>query len=365
MADDVDDDEKTEEPSAQRIEESRRRGEVASSKELSSVLVLAGTSLALILSVAYIWESMELYIEWLFNQELAKLFGDPKAFQTFVEKSALVAFKCAMPVLLASACVGIFVSVAQVGPLFASEALKFDPERINPINGFKRLFSMKSVVEALKGVMKFVFLLSIVYFFMKDRLLAFNGFLHADFVEGFAYGEQVIIELIFFMLIGLLIIGVADFAYQKYSYKKKMMMTKDQAKREHKEQEGSPEVRQKIRAIQREMSQKRMMADVPTADVIVTNPTHISIALKYDPQTMVSPEIVAKGADNVAMRIREIAKENGIPLVENVPLARSLYKTVKVGHPVPREMYKAVAEVLAFVFRLKRKNKALSQEVRY
>lgn len=365
MADDVDQDEKTEEPSAHRIEESRRKGEVASSKELNSVLVLAGTAFALVLSVSYVWETMEGYIEWLFTQEVSKLFDNPQAFQTLVEKSAMAAFKCAMPVLLASACVGVFVNVAQVGPLFASEALKFDPEKINPINGFKRLFSMKSVVEALKGICKFVFLLSIAYVFMKDRLLSFNGFLHADFVSGFAYGEQIIIQLVFFMLIGLLIIAVADFAYQKYSYKKKMMMTKEEAKREHKEQEGSPEVRQKIRAIQREMSQKRMMADVPSADVIVTNPTHISIALKYDPETMVSPEIIAKGADNVAMRIREIAKENGIPLVENVPLARSLYKTVKVGQPVPREMYKAVAEVLAFVFRLKRKNKALSQEVRY
>src|SRR5690606_25992952 len=139
------------------------------------------------MSLAYIWETLEIYMEWLYTQDIAKLYGDPKALQTLFEKSAMAAFKCAMPVMLATACIGIFVSVAQVGPLFASEALKFDPERINPINGFKRLFSAKSLVEVLKGVLKFIFLLSIVYVFMRDRLLSFNGFLHSDFVASFAY----------------------------------------------------------------------------------------------------------------------------------------------------------------------------------
>ena len=154
-------------------------------------------------------------------------------------------------------------------------------------------------------------------------------------------------------------IAIADFGYQKFSYKKKLMMTKEEEKKESKEQDGNPEVKQRIRTIQREMSQNRMMQDVPTADVIITNPTHISIVLKYDSETMISPTIIGKGADNLAMKIREVAKEHDIPIVENVPLARALYKTVKVGEPVPRTLYKAAAEVLAFVYKLKRRKKAL------
>ena len=161
------------------------------------------------------------------------------------------------------------------------------------------------------------------------------------------------------MVSGLIVVAMGDFGYQKYAYKKKMMMSKSEMKQEHKQQEGNPEVRAKIRAIQREMSSQRMMADIPTADAIITNPTHISIAIKYDPETMISPEIIGKGSDHLALRIRTIAKEHNVPLVENVPLARTLYKTVKVGDGVPRNAYKAVAEVLAFVYRLKKKEKAL------
>ena len=136
-------------------------------------------------------------------------------------------------------------------------------------------------------------------------------------------------------------------------------MTKQQVKEEHKEREGSPEIKQKIRAIQRDMATKRMMSDIPQADVVITNPTHISIVVKYDGETMVAPEIIGKGQDHLALRIREIAKENDVPIVENVPLARALYKTVDVGQGVPRSLYKAVAEILAFVYKVKKKKKAL------
>lgn len=187
-----------------------------------------------------------------------------------------------------------------------------------------------------------------------------------NFLQSYTIGKDLILELGYSIVGGLVVIAVADFAYQKISYRKKLMLTKDEAKREHKENEGNPEIKQRIKTIQRQMMQKRMISDVPKADVIVTNPTHFSVALKYDSENMVSPTVVAKGADHMALRIRSIAKNNNIPIVENVMLARNLYKNVKVGNAVPRSLYKAVAEVLAFVYKLKKKEKALSNnDVRY
>jgi flagellar biosynthetic protein FlhB len=168
------------------------------------------------------------------------------------------------------------------------------------------------------------------------------------------------LKLAMSIMLGLAIVAAADFAWEKHAYKEKLKMTKQQVKQEHKEQEGSPEIKNKIRQIQREMANKRMIADVPLADVIITNPTHISIVVRYDGDTMVAPEIIGKGQDHLAMKIREIAKAHNIPIVENVPLARALYKTVKVGEGVPRSLYKAVAEILAFVYKIKKNKKALS-----
>lgn len=219
---------------------------------------------------------------------------------------------------------------------------------------------MRSVMEALKGVLKFIFIMAIVYWFIKDELTTFIGFYHLELMGSFLHAKWLILKLGFSIILGLSIVAAIDFAYQKFAYKKKLMMTKEQSKREHKEKEGSPEVRQRIRALQREIANKRMMAEIPKADVIVTNPTHISIVIRYDAAAMVSPVVVGKGADHLALRIREMAKQHDVPIVENVLLARTLYKTVKEGHPVPRTLYKAVAEVLAFVYKLKRKKKALA-----
>lgn len=360
MADEQDSDaEKTEDPSAHRIEEFRKRGEVASSKELTSVLVLGASAMTLTLSLVYIYEVMQGLMEYLYSLDISVAYTQ-KVSKEVIQKTLFAALKCAAPVCLVALCVGVIANVAQIGFLFSTEVLELKPERINPISGIKRLFSMKSLVEAIKGVFKFIFVMSIVYYFIKDDLNSFQGFLHLDFAQSFLHGKWIVTKLVFAILAGLAIIAAGDFAYQKMSYKKKLMMTKEQAKKESKEQDGNPEIKQRIRSIQREMSQKRMMADVPKADVIITNPTHISIALKYDTATMVAPEVIAKGADAVAMKIREIAKDSDIPIVENVPLARAMYKTVKIGDGVPRNLYKAVAEVLAFVYKLKRKRKAVA-----
>ena len=361
MADESQDSgEKTEEPTEQRIEESRKKGEVASSKELNSVIILSATVFTLILSIVYIYETLSIFAEWLYMLDLKTAFKSEQ-FSKIVSKTIITGFKCTGPIFLVTFCISILSNMAQIGFLFSPEVLAFKPERIDPISGFKKLFAIKSVVEAIKGIFKFSIILSIVYFFMQDRLKTFNGFLHTDVMGAFVHGRWLIAELVFYILIGMLILAIVDFAYQKISYKKKLMMTKQEAKKQSKEQDGNPEVKQKIKTIQKEMSQNRMMDDIPDADVVVTNPTHISVVLKYDKQTMVSPTIVAKGADHLAMRIREVAKENNVPMVENVPLARGLYKTVQIGEGVPRNLYKAVAEVLAFVYRLRRKRKAVTK----
>lgn len=359
MADNSDSDaEKTEEPTAHRIDEFRRRGEVASSKELTSVIVLATVSFTLFLSMAYIYEEFEKFLEWIWALNYATAFT-PEAIRKLAYNSAELLIKCTGPVFLISTCVGILATVAQIGFLFSTDVLTIKLERINPINGMQKLLTFRSAVEAIKGLFKFSVIISIVYIYLRKDILGWSGFLHLEPAQSLVYGGKFIIQLMFAVIAGLGIIALFDLGYQKYSYRKKLMMTKEEARKEAKEQDGSPEVRQRIKSIQRQMAQKRMIADIPKADVIVANPTHISIALKYDPETMISPEVLAKGADFMALRIREIAKEHQIPIVENVSLARTLYKTVKVREAVPRSLYKAVAEVLAFVYKLKKKKKAL------
>lgn len=355
---DENDDEKTEEPSQYRIDEARKKGDVAQSKELSSVLLLTGSLLTLILCGMFLYEQFTDYIEWVYKQDFRLVYTKEK-FLEVTTHTMWTIVKMVAPSFGASFCLGILSQFVQVGFLYSPEILTADPDRINPLKGFGRLFSKKAIVEAVKGVFKFAVVICITYSVMKDNIGSFLGFLHADAGTSLAFGKYLMVKLGFSILLGLGVIALADFGWEKWSYRKKMMMTKQEAKEEAKEKDGNPEVKSKIRQIQRQMAQKRMMDDVKKADVIVTNPTHISVALKYDGETMVAPSVTAKGADHLALRIREIAKENDIPIVENIMLARTLYKTVKVGHGVPRTLYKAVAEILAFTYKLKRKAKAL------
>jgi flagellar biosynthetic protein FlhB len=358
MADESDDDEKTEEPSQHRIDESRKKGDVAVSKELSNVLLLSGSLLTLILCGFFVYEQFTEYIDWLYRLDFKNIYT-AKKFVDVINQTAWTLIKCVGPFFVASACLGFASSFIQIGFLYSPEILEVKFERLNPIQGFQRLLSKKAIVEAIKGVFKFTVVIMITYSVMKDNIGSFLGFLHADAAQSIGFGKYLMVKLGFSVLLGLGVIAIADFAWEKWSYRKKMMMTKQEVKEEAKEKDGNPEVKNKIRQIQRQMAQKRMMDDVKKADVIVTNPTHISVALKYDGENMVAPSVTAKGADHLALRIREIAKENDIPVVENIMLARTLYKTVKVGHGVPRTLYKAVAEVLAFVYKLRRKQKAL------
>ena len=355
---DENDDEKTEEPSQYKIDESRKKGEVAVSKELSSVVLLSGSLLTLIICGVFVYEQFTEYIDWLYRQDFKHVY-EAKQFQDVVTTTSWTLVKCVGPFFAASACLGFLSTFMQIGFLYSPEILEVKFERLNPVQGLQRLISKKAIVEAVKGVFKFTVIILITYNIMRDNIGSFLGFLHSDAGQSISFGKYLMVKLGFSVLLGLGVIALMDFAWEKWSYRQKMMMTKQQAKEESKEKDGNPEVKNRIRSIQRQMAQKRMMNDVKKADVIVTNPTHISVALKYDGDGMVAPAVMAKGADHLALRIREIAKENDIPIVENIMLARTLYSTVKVGHGVPRTLYKAVAEILAFVYKLKRKQKAL------
>jgi len=354
LAEEADDADKTEDPSQYRLDEFRRKGEVGFSKELNSVLVLSACFFSLILSITFIFESVHEVMKYVYSISIDKAFTE-KEIRKILIMSVTSILKCSAPMFVASLVIGVFAGVAQVGVLFAPEALKTSFSRVNPMNGFKRLFSVKAVAETVKGLFKFTIIFSIAYAILKSRIPKFFGFYHVEEASAFMFGKDLLSDLFFSIIAGLFVLALADFAWEKYRHKKKLMVTKQQAREEMKDKDGNPEVKQRIKSIQREMSQRRMMNDVPKADAIITNPTHYSVAVKYDRENMLSPKVIAKGKDFTALKIREIAKKNNVPVVENIALARSLYGSVKVGEYIPRTLYKAVAEVLAFVYKLKRK----------
>lgn len=362
MADDSDDDDKTEDPSPYRLEKSREKGEVASSKELNTTIVLAACFVAFLLSSVYMFEVLGKYIDDLYLLAPEKALSREGVIQ-LIEVTMQVIFKCIFPVTLVSMIFSLFIPIMQVGFIFAPEVLEAKLERIDPMKGFGRIFSKKSVFQLLKGLLKFAVIFVIVYWMLDEVTNSLVGFFYADIPTILNYVTNATTKIIFSILVGLFVLAVADFAFEKYEFLQKMRMTKKEVKDELKEKEGNPEVRSKIKSIQREMARKRMMKDVPKADVIITNPTHISIAIRYDRSTMVAPIVVAKGSDNVALRIREIAQSHQVPIVENITIARALYKEVKLGESIPRNLYLAVAEILGFVYRLKRKSKALDNKV--
>ena len=348
--------EKTEEPTQHRIEEFRKRGEVASSKELTSIFILSASVFVLFFSTVFIYETMTEFFKWVYGLNVSKAFLK-ESLKIIFSKMIWVGIKCLIPVFITVILSAIVVNIAQIGFLFAPEVLNWKFDRINPVNGIKKLFSMQSLVETIKGFFKFLFIIAITWFFLKENINSYQGFYHVEFLQTFIMGKWMVLKLTFFILGALMIIATGDLIYQKIRYKNRLRMTKEQAKKEHKEHDGNPEIKQRIRSIQREMSNRRMMNEIKNADVIITNPTHFSVALKYDAANMISPKVVAKGADHIAMKIREVAKNHDVPLVENVPLARTLYDTVKLNSFIPRTLYGAVAEVLSFVYKLKKKKR--------
>jgi flagellar biosynthetic protein FlhB len=269
----------------------------------------------------------------------------------------IVLAKTAFPIMGMIMAVGLFINFMQVGINFTTEPLGFKLENLNPINGMGRIFSKRSLVELVKSIFKILIIGSFVYNFLKDEILQIPKLLYLELAASLPNIADVIFSLAFKIIGVYFILSVFDYAFQKWSTFQSLKMSKQEVKEEFKQMEGDPQIKGKIRSKQREMAMSRMMQEVPNADVVVTNPTHFAVALKYD-RGMPAPQVVAKGQDFVAQKIKDTAREAGVTIVENRPLARALYASVEIGDTVPKELYKSVAEVLAYVYRLKHRRYA-------
>lgn len=348
----TDDSQKTEEPTQKKIEESRKKGQVALSREVNNwMILLAGTiviSAMMPSAFSKLTEILRMYLE-----HAADLPGTPGGLKIILGDSIAEVFKVmAFPLifLMIAAFISPFV---QVGPLFAPEIIQMKLDKISPMAGFKRLFSARSLVEFAKGIVKITLIGTVGVIILYPYFDKFEHLIGLPMEALLLEIQTLIVRLMIGVLVVLMVLAAVDLVYQRNEHSKKMRMSKQEIKDEYKQSEGDPHIKGRLRQLRAEKARQRMMQAVPTADVVITNPTHYSIALKYDPKTMEAPVCVAKGVDEVALRIREIAKEHDIILYENRPLARSLYDTVDVDEMIPPEQYKAVAEVISYVFKVK------------
>lgn len=345
---------KTEKATPRRREKARSEGSVSKSMELNSAAVLIGSSLLLIAFGSYMMTGLENIMRTIFRHSGSVEFTNG-TLQPYMMSGMKALGLLLAPVLVGIMTVGVAVNVGQVGFRITPKAAYPKLSRLNPINGFGRLFSARSLVELGKNLLKLAVIGGVIYLTIAGQFEKLFSLLYLPIGALGSVVGQMLGRVFLMASLSLLAIGLLDFFYNRYEYEKSLKMTKDEVKEESKQTEGDPLVKGKIREIMVKMSMSRMMKKVPEADVVITNPIHLAVALKYDRSKSAAPVVVAKGARKVAERIKAIAQEHGIPIVENVPLAQALYKTVEIGREIPVNLYKAVAEVLAYVYRLKKK----------
>lgn len=353
-----DDADKTEEATPKRKEEARKKGQVPKSTELHTVAVL-------LLVLCF----MNLAGEWLFGiiyRYMQNCFS-PSHMNVEVTESNLFSIMFFhlqtyllffLPIGFIAMFAGVAINYAQVGFLFTLEPLKPKFDKINPISGLKRIFSPRSIVELVKALVKLLIVGYFAYDTIKNRMGIFLTALNQGPLKMAGNVWSILFAAAIKICSFLLLLAVLDYVYQRWEYKKSIRMTKKEVKDEYKMQEGNPQIKAKIRQRQRQMAMRRMMQEVPKADVVITNPTHYAVALSYNASKMAAPIVVAKGENFIAAKIKEIARENDVAMVENKPLAQALYRTVDIGAMIPAELFKAVAEVLAFVYRLRQEKAA-------
>ena len=347
MADDM---EKTEEPTSKKIEEARKEGNVPNSRDTSGVFTLFVVILALLALGDYMQERVLNLVRHLFSLQGMSID------KTNLIDIAIVCMRefllIVLPLAVIAAFAGVFGTVSQFGFNFTTKPLVPNFSKLNFITGLKNLISVQKLLEGLKVTLKSLFALGVGFYIFFDYIKELPTVALFDLHAQLAWVHEKEMILAFSILFILAVFAVFDFAMTRHQYTKKLRMSKQEVKDEMKNMEGDPQVKSKIRQIQMQMAQKRMMASVPEADVVITNPTHYAVAIKYDERHHVSPMVIAKGIDTVALKIKEIARENGVHIVENPPLARSLYAQVELDSPIPEDLYAAVAEVLAYVYKI-------------
>ncbi len=344
------DGEKTEEPTAKKRQDARKKGQVGKSQELSTAFVLLAGFFLLKVLWSGIYADIANYTTYIFSHLDQTL--DTEGLMTLLIGVMEILARTAMPIMLGIMIVGLGVNFYQVGIMFSVDQLQPDLGKLNPLTGVGRMFSKRSLVELIKSLLKIAIIGVILYMFLRDELLGMPQFIYFDLPKSLQEMAGIVFKMAFQIIGVIMILAVLDLGYQKWQTTQDLKMTKQEVKDEFKQTEGDPQIKGKIRQKQRQMAMARMMQEVPKADVIVTNPTHFAVALQYH-KGMVAPLVLAKGQDLVAKRIKDIARENRVPIVENRPLARALYASTEVGDLVPAELYQAVAEVLAYVFRLR------------
>lgn len=353
------DDDKTEDATQKKRDDARKKGQVYHSKELTGSLVLLSIIMSLKIFGSYMYQLIESFFKKVFTEYVMKdyAFTTPEVMGIFFDFLNTL-LRVLLPLFVVVLIIAIGSQLAQIGILFTTDTLGVKFERINPLKGFKRMFSMNAFVELIKSILKILLIGYIAYYYLKQEVVTLIWMMDMEAMPSAVVLMDIIISVALRMAITLFILGIFDFMYQLWSYEKSLKMTKKEIKDEYKQQEGNPEIKAKIKQRQRQISMRRMMQDVPKADVVITNPTHFAVAIKYDPKKSDAPYVIAKGQDYLAKRIKEVAKENRIEIVENKPLARAIYSSVEVGKAIPQDLYQAVAEVLAFVFSLKGKSSA-------
>ncbi len=347
MPEDVGD--KTEPPTPRRLQDARQQGQVARSQDLAAAVLLFVGFLGLGVLGPRLWDAMQQILRGAFTSESPTQLDDMWPFMLVTAKEVIMRLG---PLLLVMFATLLAVTYAQVGWLLTAKPLIPSLSKINPISGFKRLFSLRMLMMAVTNLGKLLVVTVVGYLTISSSAAAIIYAFTLEYDDVFRLGASLMFTMGLRLAGALVILALFDFAWQKYKHLRDLRMTKEEVKDEYRSMEGDPRVKQRRRQVQFQLALQRLRKDVPTADVIVTNPTHVAVAIRYDAEVMVAPKVVAKGADHLALRIRQIAGEFGIPIVQRAPLARAIYADVEVGQFLPERFYQAVAEILAYVYGL-------------